>query len=128
MISRPSTRPTSRLSRPVRWFFCGITTTSLGVMAAAAQQAGPNSREPLQQQVEELKQEYEANNRALLLRIATLEMQISQTQTSRRTEQSWNGLGGGVGGSESGGEGFAWATRTRSGRHVPGRYRRGADL
>src|SRR5271170_645801 len=77
MISRPSMRPTSRWSRPVRWFFWGIAMMPLGVTAAAAQQAAQQS-EPLQKQVEELKQEYEANNRALLLRIATLEMQIQK--------------------------------------------------
>ena len=73
MISRPSTRPTSRWSRPVRWFFCGIATMSLGVTAAAAQQS-----DQLQQQVQELKQEYEANNQALSLRIAALELQIEK--------------------------------------------------
>src|SRR5271165_2802588 len=84
MISMQDTRPTSRRSCPVRWFFCGITTMFLGAMAAAAQQAAEQS-EPLQQQVEELKQEYEANNRALLLRIATLEMQI-QTEKQAAAE------------------------------------------
>ena len=60
MISRSSTRPTSRRSRPVRWFFCGIATMSLGVTAAAGQQS-----QELQQQVKQLKQEYEADYHAL---------------------------------------------------------------
>ena len=126
MISRPSTRPTSRLSRPVRWFFCGITTTSLGVMAAAAQQAAQQS-EPLQQQVEELKQEYEANNRALLLRIATLEMQIQTEKQAAAESKAGTVSAAELAAQKAAGKVLA-GNPDEVGGAVPGRYRRGADL
>ena len=57
-----------------------ILIMSLGVLPAAGQQAAT-----LQQQVEQLKQEYETSNQALQLRIAALEQQIeSQKETSEK--------------------------------------------
>ena len=57
---------------------------SLGVLPAAGQQAVT-----LQQQVEQLKQEYETSNQALQLRIAALEQQIeSQKVTTEKADQA----------------------------------------
>jgi len=61
-------------SRALR-VICGIEVLALGFTAAAQQ--SPKS-EQLQQQVQELKQEYEATTQALALRIATLEQQLDK--------------------------------------------------
>ena len=71
MILKASTR----WARSVRRSLRGIAMMSLAITAAEAQQSAQ-----LQQQVEQLKQEYEATTQALSLRIAILEQQI---QTER---------------------------------------------
>ena len=61
-------------------FTWSILIISLGALPAAGQQAAP-----LQEQIKQLKQEYEASNQALQLRIAALEQQIeSQKETSEK--------------------------------------------
>src|SRR5277367_2154821 len=76
MKSRPGIRPCTSWRRTVRWLFGSIATMSLGITAAAAQQAQQSDQ--LKQQLEELKQESEANTHALELRIAALEQQIEK--------------------------------------------------
>ena len=73
MSSGSGTRPGS-CSHTVRWLLWGIVTMSLGITTAAAQQ--PQQPDQLKRQLEELKQESEANTHALELRIAALEKQI----------------------------------------------------
>ena len=56
---------------------------SLGALPAVGQQATP-----LQQQIEDLKQEYQATNQALQLRIAALEQQVeNQKVTAEKANQ-----------------------------------------
>lgn len=77
------TGPRSHGNRPLGWFLWSILM-SLGVLPAAGQQAAP-----LQQQIRELKQEYETTNQALQLRIAALEQQVeSQKETSDKTKET----------------------------------------
>lgn len=78
MISGQGTRPFADWSRMVRWFLWGIATISLGITAAPAQQSQTQPSEQLQQELEQLKQESEANTHALELRIATLEQQLEK--------------------------------------------------
>ena len=66
----------ARYSRALR-ISCSIAALQLVLTAAAQQSAQP---EQLQQQVRELKQEYEATTQALALRIAALEQQIEKQQ------------------------------------------------
>ena len=70
MLSRSSAKSCRALL-----IICGIAALTLGFTSAAQQ--SPQS-EKLQQQVQELKQEYEATTQALALRIATLEEQLDQ--------------------------------------------------
>ena len=72
-MSGTRTRAPSRLGGRPRWFCWGITEMSLGI-TAAAQQSGQS--EQLQQQVGELKQEYQATTQGMSLRIAALEQLI----------------------------------------------------
>src|SRR5277367_7176288 len=74
MIAGPSAKSCAVSSR-VLLIVCGIAALTLGFTAAAQQ--SPQS-EKLQQQVQELKQEYEATTQALALRIATLEQQLDK--------------------------------------------------
>ena len=64
-----------------------ILIMSLGVLPAAGQQAAT-----LQQQLEQLKQEYETSTQALQLRMATLEQQIQSQKESQRKGGGSDGL------------------------------------
>jgi hypothetical protein len=55
MKSRPGMRPCTSWRRTIRWLFWSIAMMSLGITAAAAQQAQQSDQ--LKQQLEELKQE-----------------------------------------------------------------------
>jgi maltoporin len=75
---------------PLQWKpsfgpFAGCVFLSLfGIVPAVAQQA-----DPLQQQLEALKQEYETTTQALQLRMAVLEQQIeSQNETSEKAKEA----------------------------------------
>jgi cell division protein FtsB len=65
--------PSSRWSRPVRWFLYGIATMSLGVLPATGQQS-----DQLQEQLKQLKQQYETTTHELEQRIDALEQQIEK--------------------------------------------------
>ena len=65
-------------------FTWSILITSLGAVPATGQQATP-----LQEQIKELKQEYETTNQALQLRIAALEQQVeTQKETSANQNEA----------------------------------------
>jgi septal ring factor EnvC (AmiA/AmiB activator) len=76
----------SRIDRkrpPISWFGC-VALSLFWISPAAAQQA-----DQLEQQLKELKQEYEATTQALQLRMATLEQQIeSQKEAAEKTKEA----------------------------------------
>src|SRR5271170_5210172 len=76
-----STKTGIRRSRP--YMLC-MAATLLGTPYATAQQT-----DPLEQQLQELKQEYTATTQALELRMAALELQIEkQKQASEKTKEA----------------------------------------
>lgn len=79
MIS--SSRP--HWKRPFRWFTWCIVVVSFGALTAAAQQAGP-----LEEQLQQLKQQYDATTRDLEQRIASLEQQIKKERETREKEKA----------------------------------------
>src|SRR5271154_6719214 len=63
--------------RPFRWLVCCLATTFFGVSSARSQQASTGqAADQLQQQLQQLKQQYEATTRDLEQRITALEQQI----------------------------------------------------
>jgi maltoporin len=76
MIMETRTRVGGRQSSKVRTFTCGVAAISLGIATAAAQQSGQT--EQLQQQIDELKQEYQATTQAMQLRIAILQEDLEK--------------------------------------------------
>ena len=78
--------PDRGITQPSQWAASGVhlehSNNPSGALPAAGQQAAT-----LQQQLEQLKQEYETTTQALQLRIAALEQQIeSQKETSEKTK------------------------------------------
>src|ERR1700674_4008463 len=70
--------------QPLRLSLGCIALSLFGILPAAAQQG-----DQLRQQLEDLKQEYEATTRALQLRMAALEQQIeSQKESSEKTNEA----------------------------------------
>jgi maltoporin len=75
--------PIDRKRPLMSWLGC-IALSLFWILPAAAQQA-----DPLEQQLKELKQEYEATTQALQLRMATLEQQIeSQKAAAEKTKEA----------------------------------------
>src|ERR1700741_627728 len=74
MFARSSVKSCAACSWALR-IICGIEVLALGFTAAAQQSS---KSDQLQQQLQELKQEYEATTQALALRIATLEQQLQK--------------------------------------------------
>ena len=73
--------PSRHWKRPLYTLVCSTAMVPLGVLPAAGPQA-----DPVRQQLDQLKQEYEATTQAMQLRIAALEQQIqSQKETSEKT-------------------------------------------
>src|SRR5271170_3370566 len=73
--------PSTRGSRPVRWFLYGIATVSLGVLPAAGQQS-----DQLQEQLKQLKQQYETTTHELEQRINALQQQIDKEKADREKQ------------------------------------------
>ena len=73
--------PIDRKRPLMSWLGC-IALSLFWILPAAAQQA-----DPLEQQLKELKQEYETTTQALQLRMATLEQQIESQKAGRRKDQ-----------------------------------------
>ena len=69
----------SHRSRPIKWFSGCLALTLLGGVTATGQQAGP-----LQEQLQQLKQQYDATTHDLEQRIAALEQQIKDEQETRQ--------------------------------------------
>jgi maltoporin len=70
--------------QPLRLSLGCVALSLFGILPAAAQQG-----DQLRQQLEDLKQEYEATTRALQLRMAALEQQIeSQKESSEKTNEA----------------------------------------
>lgn len=82
MVPKESTHLRNRLDKRICYSSCCITALFVGITAAAqqARQTTQTSGEPdpLQQQIDELKQEYQATTQAMSLRIASLEMQLQK--------------------------------------------------
>ena len=77
----PTVSPIDRKWLPMSWLGC-FALSLLWISPAAAQQS-----DQLEQQLKELKQEYEATTQALQLRMATLEQQIeSQKEAAEKTK------------------------------------------
>ena len=74
MIAGPSTKSFAAWRR-MRRIVCGSAVLSLGFTAAAQQ---PTQPDQLQQEIKELKQEYDATTLALAVRIAALEQQLQK--------------------------------------------------
>jgi predicted ribosome quality control (RQC) complex YloA/Tae2 family protein len=75
--------PIDRKRPLMSWLGC-VALSLFWILPAAAQQA-----DPLEQQLKELKQEYEATTQALQLRMATLEQQIeSQKEAAEKTKEA----------------------------------------
>src|SRR5712691_3382117 len=69
--------------RPLSWFLRRIGMISLGVLSANGQQA-----DQLQQQLQQLKQQYDTTTRDLEQRIATIEQQKEATAKEREATVS----------------------------------------
>ncbi len=68
-------------NRHLRWFLCCVAVLSFANVAAVGQQT-----EQLQQQLQELKQQYEATTHDLEQRIATLQQEIEKEKAAREQQ------------------------------------------
>jgi len=69
----------SHCGRPLRWFTCCIVMISLGGLSASGQQS-----DQLQEQLQELKQQYDMTTHDLEKRIAALEQQIKDEKEAQQ--------------------------------------------
>src|SRR5271165_2383857 len=73
----------NRWKRPLRWFICCFVVIVLGGLTATGQQAND-----LQQELQQLKQQYDTTTHDLEQRIAALEQQIEKEKVVREKEKA----------------------------------------